>query len=63
MKKKELKNLANKIAQAERVIQTSSNKTEIFEAEQRIIELSGRATNIEDMMQIDEMVQEILAKV
>lgn len=60
MKKKELKNLAQKIAKAERIIQTSDDKQAIRKAEQEIMELSGRAETIEDMVIIDEMVQDIL---
>ena len=60
MKNKELKNLAKKIAKAEYTIQTSSDKQEIKKAQEEIIELSGHAMSLEDMMIIDEMVQEIL---
>ena len=62
MKKKELKNLAQKIAKAERIIQTSDDPKMIARAEQEIMELSGHAKTIEDMVIIDEMVQDILEK-
>lgn len=60
MKKKELKNLAQKIAAAERVIQNSNDKNEIYNAEQEIMRLSGSISSITDMMALDEMIQTIL---
>lgn len=62
MKKKELKNLAQKIAKAEMIIQTSDNAKAIAKAERDIMELSGHVDTIEDMVIIDEMVQDILEK-
>lgn len=62
MKKKELKNLAQKIAAAERMIENSNNKNEIYNAEQEIMRLSGSISSITDMMALDEMVQTILEK-
>lgn len=62
MKKKELKTLAQKIAKAEYIIQTSDDKQAIRKAEQEIMELSGRVDTIEDMVIIDELVQDILEK-
>ena len=60
MRTKELRNLAKKIAEAEYIIQTSEDQKEIAQAEQKIMELSGRVKNLEDITIIDEMVQEIL---
>lgn len=62
MKKKELKNLAQKIAKAERIVQTSDDPKAVKKAEQEIMELSGHVTSIEDMVIIDEMVQDLLNK-
>ena len=62
MKRKELKNLAKKIAEAEYIIQTSDDSKAVSKAENEIIELSGKATSLEDMMIIDEMVQGILSQ-
>ena len=62
MKKKELKNIAQKIAKAEMIIQNNDDPKVVAKAEQQIMELSGMAKNIEDMCAIDEMVQEILEK-
>lgn len=62
MKKKELKNLAKRIADAEFIIQTSSDKKEINEAKNKIMELSNHAIDLEDMMILDELVQDILSQ-
>ena len=60
MKKKELKNLAQKIAKYEKIIQSSADKAEVKKAEEEIMRLSGHVDNLEDMMMIDEMIQDIL---
>ena len=62
MKRKELKNLAAKIAKCERIIQTSDDKKAIRQAEDEIMELSGRVMSLEDMIAIDELVMEMLEK-
>ena len=62
MKKKELKNLAQKIAKAEWIVQTSDDPKAVKKAEQEIMELSGHVESIEDMVIIDEMVQDLLNK-
>ena len=62
MKKKELKNLAKRIANAELIIQTSSDKKEINDAKKEIIELSNHAIDLEDMIILDELVQDILSQ-
>lgn len=60
MKKKELKNLAKKIADAEYIIQNSDDAKAVAKAQDIILELSGKAMSLEDMMIIDELVQDIL---
>ena len=60
MKKKELKNLAKKIANAEYIIQTSSDEKEIKRAQMEIMTLSGHVDSLEDIEIIDELVQEFL---
>lgn len=60
MKRKELKNLAKKIAEAERVIQESTDKDVIRATEQEVIRLSGKISSLEDMTILDEMIQELL---
>lgn len=62
MKKKELKTLAKRIADAEFIIQTSSDKKEINKAKNSIMELSNHAIDLEDMIILDEMVQDILSQ-
>lgn len=61
MKRKELKNLAKKIAQAEHTIQTSDNQDEIQRAQMEIMTLSSHVDSLDDITIIDEMVQELLA--
>ena len=60
MKKKEIKNLANKIAKYEKIIQTSDDKEAIKQAEEEIMKVSSSVKSLEDMMAIDEMVLELL---
>ena len=62
MKRKELKNLAQKIAKYEQILQTSQDKEEIREAQSQIMNLSGRVQSLEDMVLLDDMIQEILKK-
>ena len=61
MKRKELKNLAKKIAQAEHIIQTSDNQDEIQRAQMEIMTLSSHVDSLDDITILDEMVQELLA--
>ena len=60
MKRKELKNLAMKIAKAEQQLQQATDSQEKHQLELKIMELSGRVTNINDMLLLDDMVQELL---
>lgn len=62
MKKKEIKNLAQKIAKYERIIQTSDDKKAIAQAEDEIMKVSSSVRSLEDMMAIDELVLELLNK-
>lgn len=62
MNKKELKNIAKKIAKAELVLDQSVDPDERRKAEQEIFSLSGKVTSLADMSEIDEMVQDILSK-
>ena len=62
MKKKELKNLAQKIAKQERIVQNSADPIEIKRAQEEILRLSSSVTNFEDIFAIDELVQEILSE-
>lgn len=62
MKKKELKSLAKRIADAEFIIQTSSDKKEINQAKNTVVELSNHAIDLDDLVILDEMIQEILSQ-
>lgn len=60
MKKKELKNLAKKIASAERKLSSAQDKKETKRYQDEIIELSGQIDNPNDLFLLDAMIQEIL---
>lgn len=62
MKKKEQKALAQKIAKYELIVQTSDDKKRVRDAQDKIMELSGKVETLDDIAVIDEMVQEILEK-
>ena len=63
MKKKELKNLAKKIAECELIIQNKdSDPYDKEEARNQIFKLTGQIRDFSDLDLIDEMVQEILNK-
>ena len=62
MKKKELKNLAAKIAKYERIIQTSDDKKAVKQAENEIMRLSSCVESLDDLVAIDEFVLELLEK-
>ena len=62
MKRKELKNVAKQIAKYERIIQKTDDKKKVRDAQDKIIELSGKVETLDDIAAIDEMVQEILEK-
>lgn len=61
MKKKELKNLAQRIAEQEKILQdTSITSDERREAENNIFLLASKVTSLEDMDLLDEYIQELL---
>lgn len=62
MKRKELKNLAKKIAVQERIAQTSDNPAEVKRAQDEIMRLCGCVDSLEDITIIDELVAELLTK-
>lgn len=62
MKKKELKNLAKKLAQYEYIIQTSEDSSMKRKAEEEILKISSGIHSFEDLDLIDEMVQDLLSK-
>lgn len=60
MKRKEIRNLATKIAKYEKIIQNSNDKEAIKQAENEIMKVSSSVHSLEDMMAIDELVVEVL---
>ena len=62
MKKKELKEIAKRIADAEYIIQTETDPKKTREARSKILELSHKVTSMEDLLLIDELVQDILSE-
>ena len=62
MKQKEIKNLAQKIAKYEFIVQTSDDKKMVRQAQEKIMELTSSVTSLDDMVAIDELVMEILEK-
>jgi len=62
MKKKELKNLAKKLAQCEYTIQTTNDNNEKEKARDEIMKISSGIHSFEDLDLLDEMVQDLLSK-
>jgi hypothetical protein len=62
MKRKEIKNLAKKIAQAELIIRNSNDPIEIQEAKDEIMRLSCSVRSMEDMLALDEAIQDYMAE-
>ena len=62
MKRKELKNLAKKIAKAELIVQNSSDVAEVNRAQQEIMDLSSKVSSIEEMIELDDLIQEIISE-
>ena len=60
MKRKELKELAKKIAKAELIIQRNEDPKQVQQAKDEIMKLSGHVNGLEDIMLMDEFVQDIL---
>ena len=61
MKKKELKNLAEKIAKQEVIIQTSKDSAEIQAAQNEIMRLSSQVHDFQYIDSLDDMIQDILS--
>ena len=62
MKKKEIKNLAKKVAKCELIIQNSDDEYEKEQARQEIMKLSSGIHSFEDLDILDEMIQDFLAE-
>lgn len=59
---KELKNLAKKIASAEKKLSLAQTEEDKKKYQNQIIELSGQINNPNDLFLLDELIQEILEK-
>jgi hypothetical protein len=62
MNKKELRNLAKKIAKLEQQSANAVNEKERNKIELEIMSLCGKVTSFDDITAIDEIVSEILEK-
>lgn len=62
MKKRELKNLAKKIAEYEMIIQNSTDPDERDYAKDEIFRLSNEIRSFEELDLLDELVQEYINK-
>lgn len=62
MKQKEIKNLAKKIAQQEKILQEATSTEEKQRAEQEIVRLSACVKTVDDMVALDEAIQDLLMK-
>lgn len=60
MKRKELKNLAKKIAEAETIVQTSTDTEAVNQAKNHIFELSSKVENLDEIFLLDELIQDFL---
>ncbi len=61
MTKKQMKQLATKIANLETIIQTSNDENAVREAKNRMIQLNESADlDLNDMIKLDAMVSELL---
>ena len=60
MKRKELKNLAKKIAALEKIIQATEDEEKKKKAEHEIMRLSNSISNYEEIFILDELIQEFL---
>ena len=60
MNRKELKNIAKKLAKLEKQAMDCSNSKERNKIQMEIMTLCGKVNNLEDITIIDEMVSEIL---
>ena len=63
MTKKELRDIAKKIAENELILETSEDHNAISQAQTNIMALTHRISKLEDATYVDELVQEILSKI
>lgn len=62
MRKKEIKNLAKRIAACELILRDSEDTQEIAKAQNEIMKITSQITSINDLLAIDAIVVELLEK-
>lgn len=60
MKRKELKQIAKKLAEQEKIIHTSTDEATVKAAQEQIFILCSKVNSLDDIAIVDEMVQEFL---
>ena len=62
MKQKELKNFAKQIVEAEKIIEANEDKQKVYQAQQKVMDITNRLDSLDDILLLDELVQEIMNK-
>lgn len=62
MKRKELKNFAKQIVEAEKIIEANEDKQKVYQAQQKVMDITNRLDSLDDILLLDELVQEIMDK-
>lgn len=62
MKQKELKNFAKQIVEAEKIIKANKDKQKVYQAQQKVMDITNRLDSLDDILLLDELVQEIMDK-
>lgn len=62
MKQKDLKNFAKQIVEAEKIIKANEDKQKVYQAQQKVMDITNRLDSLDDILLLDELVQEIMDK-
>ena len=62
MKQNELKNIAKQIVEAEKIIKANEDKQKVYQAQQKVMDITNRLDSLDDILLLDELVQEIMDK-
>lgn len=62
MKQKELKNFAKQIVEAEKIIKANEDRQKVYQAQQKVMDITNRLDSLDDILLLDELVQEIMDK-
>ena len=62
MKQEELKNFAKQIVEAEKIIKANEDKQKVYQAQQKVMDITNRLDSLDDILLLDELVQEIMDK-